>query len=151
MKNINSIVSHILTKPQFSKISQKKCIMKVINTLPPHLKNAVLFTYTKGSILFIVLNHPGLKMEFHYKDNLIKSLLKQIKLIDKDCQNMQNITNIKYFVSNKINRKNLDKSNEKLKYKERAKGDFEILTQNKELKKLFEKIREKIKNISDDL
>ena len=145
MKNINSIVSHILTKPQFSKISQKKCIMKVINTLPPHLKNAVLFTYTKGNILFIVLNHPGLKMEFHYKDNLIKSLLKQIKLIDKDCQNMQNITNIKYFVSNKINRKNLDKSNEKLKYKERAKGDFEILTQNKELKKLFEKIRESIK------
>ena len=145
MKNINSIVSHILTKPQFSKVSQKKCFMKVISTLPPHLKNAVLFTYTRGSTLFIVLNHPGLKMEFHYKDNLIKSLLKQIKLIDKECQNMQNITNIKYFVSNKIQNKN-KKLSQIQRYKERATGEFEILSKNKKLIKLFEKIQNSIKN-----
>ena len=144
MKNINSIVSHILTKPQYSKINQKKCFMKVMNTLPLHLKNAVLFTYIRGSTLFIVLNHPGLKMEFHYKDNLIKSLLKQIKLIDKDCQNMQDITNIKYFVTNKIKKKNTKPV--KLSYKERATGNFEILSKNKELKKIFEKIKKNIKN-----
>ncbi len=144
MKKINQIMSHILTKPQFSKISQKKCFMKVINTLPPHLKNAVLFTYTKGSILFIVLNHPGLKMEFHYKDNLIKSLLKQLKSIDKECQNMQDITDIKYFISNKIKSKARKKI--PFRYKERAKGEFQIKTQNKRLINLFQQIQKTIKN-----
>ena len=144
MKKINQIMSHILTKPQFSKISQKKCFVKVINTLPPHLKNAVLFTYTRGSTLFIVLNHPGLKMEFHYKDNLIKSLLKQIKNIDRECQNIQDITDIKYFISNKIKSKEIKKI--PFRYNERAKGEFQIKTQNKRLINLFQQIQKTIKN-----
>ena len=117
--------------------------MKVIKLLPPHLHKAVLFTYTKNSTLYIALNHPGLKMEFHYKDNLIKSLLKQIKTIDPLCKDMEDISYIKYFVSNKKKEKNSPTPT--LRFKERAKGEFNILTEDKKLEELFQKIKNKIK------
>ncbi len=83
-------------------------------------------------------------MEFHYKDNLIKSLLKQIKNIDMECQNIQDITDIKYFISNKIKLKETKKI--PFRYKERAKGEFQIKTQNKRLINLFQQIQKTIKN-----
>jgi len=146
MKSVNQIISHLVTKPQYKYISKKRCFMKLIKLLPPHLSRAVLFTYTKNSTLFIALNHPGFKMEFHYKDNLIKSLLKQIKTIDPDCHDMEDIVSIKYFVSNQPRKK--DKPEKKIFYKERAKGKFSILTEDKKLKELFNKIKERIKNNS---
>jgi hypothetical protein len=148
MKTVNQIISHIVKKPQYQKISSKRCFMKVIKLLPPHLSRAVLFTYTKNKTLFIVLNHPGLKMEFHYKDNLIKSLLKQIKSIDIDCQNMEDIRDIKYFVSNKIEKKSPPAK--PLTFKEKASGDFSILTENKKLYELFQKIKSTIKANHDN-
>ncbi len=143
MKSINQIISHIISKPQFQKISQKRCFDKLVKLLPPHLKNAVIFTYTKNQTLFFVLNHPGLKMEFHYKVNLIKTLLKQIKTIDVECKTMQDILDIKYFVSNKqpLQKK---KQKNKLFYKELAKGEFKILTKNKKLQNLFLQIKDAI-------
>jgi len=123
--------------------------MKVIKLLPPHLSRAVLFTYTKNQTLFIVLNHPGLKMEFHYKDNLIKSLLKQIKTIDLTCKDMEDIREIKYFVSNKTIKKE-EPTTKKLTFKERAKGEFSILTEDKKLKELFQKIKNSIKANHDN-
>jgi len=121
--------------------------MKVIKLLPPHLSRAVLFTYTKNSTLFIVLNHPGLKMEFHYKDNLIKSLLKQVKTIDPQCKDIQDIRDIKYFVSNK--KKQKEEKTAVLKYKERAKGEFNILTKDKKLYEIFQSIKQMIKASSE--
>jgi hypothetical protein len=118
--------------------------MKVIELLPPHLSRAVLFTYTKNRTLFIVLNHPGFKMEFHYKDNLIKSLLKQIKTVDLTCKDMENIKKIKYFVSNKVIKKE-EPPTKKLIFKEKARGEFSILTEDKKLQELFQKIKNSIK------
>ena len=81
MKTAKDIISHLIHKPQNSKIIQKSCIDKLVSCLPPHLANAVMFTYIKNNTLFFVLNHPGLKMEFNYKHNLIKSLLKKLKIL----------------------------------------------------------------------
>jgi len=147
MKNIGQIISTLTSHPKFKKISQKRCFMKVIKLLPPHLSRAVLFTYTKNSTLFVVLNHPGMKMEFGYKNSLILNLLQQVKNIDPNCKDMENIKNIKYFVSNSITKK---ESKEKvLTFKEKSKGEFSILTEDKNLQDLFLKIKSKIKAYHD--
>ncbi len=142
MKTVNQIISHIISKPQFKKIAQKKCFDKVVKLLPPHLKNAVLFTYTKNQTLFFVLNHPGLKMEFHYKVSFLKTLLKQVKTIDPSCHDMQDISDIKFFVSNKPRQKK--KIQKKLFYKELSHAKFKILTKNKKLQELFSQIKDEI-------
>ncbi len=143
MKTAKDIISHITRKPQNSQIIKTECIDKLISCLPPHLANAVMFTYIKNRTLFFVLNHPGLKMEFNYKHNLIKSLLNKIKDIDLKCQIIE-VDTINSFVSNKIPTPKADKK--VLTYKERSSGEFTNLATSDELKELFEKIKSTIKN-----
>jgi hypothetical protein len=143
MKTSKEIISHIVKKPQNSKIVQKRCIDKLISLLPPHLTNAVMFTYIKNRTLFFVLNHPGLKMEFNYKHNLIKSLLNKIKDLDLNCKNIE-VDKINSFVSNKITPKNLQVEKPPLTYKERASGKFYNFASG-ELKEIFDKIKNELK------
>ncbi len=144
MKSSQNIISHLTGKPRFQKISQKKCFAKLISLLPPQLGRAVMFTYVKNKTLFFVLNHPGLKMEFHYKINLIKSLLNKIKDIDKNCRDIE-VTNIKAFVSNKIDTQQMPPPPSTFTYKERAKGRFYNFATNEQLKELFNQIKTQIK------
>ncbi len=143
MKTSKEIISHIINKPQNSQIIKTECINKLISFLPPHLANAIMFTYIKNRTLFFALNHPGLKMEFNYKHNLIKSLLNKLKDIDLKCKIIE-IDEIKTFVSNKIEAKAPKIST--IIYKERANGEFQNLATDTELNKLFEEIRKMIKN-----
>lgn len=146
MKNVSQIISYLTSKPQFKNISNRRCIMRVIKLLPPHLKNAVLFTYIKNQTLFIVLNHPGMKMEFNYKVNLIKDLLNKVKNIDLTCKDIE-VTQIKLFVSNK--KPKIEKDYIPLIYKERASGEFDIECKDSSLKEVFLKIQDAIKNSHD--
>ncbi len=141
MKTSKEIISHLINKPQNSQIIKKGCIDKLISLLPPHLSNAVMFTYIKNRTLFFVLNHPGLKMEFNYKHNLIKSLLNKLKDIDLKCQIIE-VDEIKSFVSNKIPPPESRKI--AFTYKERSSGKFNNLANQKELKNLFEEIKQTI-------
>jgi hypothetical protein len=145
MKTAREIISHISNKPQNSQIIKTACIDKLLSILPPHLAKAVMFTYIKNRTLFFVLNHPGLKMEFNYKHNLIKSLLNKIKDIDVKCKIIE-VEEIKSFVSNKIPTPKSEKI--EFIYKERSSGEFVNLATTQELKELFEKIKETIKNNS---
>ncbi len=144
MKSSQNIISHLTGKPRFQKISQKRCFAKLISLLPPQLGRAVMFTYVKNKTLFFVLNHPGLKMEFDYKINLIKSLLKKIKDIDESCNDIE-VTNIKSFVSNKINIQQEPPPKPTFTYKERSKGRFYNFATNEQLKELFNQIKEQIR------
>jgi len=146
MKNITQIISFLTAKPQFKNISNSRCIMRVIKILPPHLRDAVLFTYIKNQTLFIVLNHPGMKMEFNYKVNLIKDLLNKVKNIELTCKDIE-ISQIKLFVSNK--KPKIEKPYISPIYKERASGKFDIECENSSLKELFLKIQESIKDSHD--
>ncbi len=146
MKTSQEIISHLINKPQNSNIIKRGCIDKLISLLPPHLAKAVMFTYIKNRTLFFVLNHPGLKMEFNYKLNLIKSLLNKIKTIDVKCKIIE-VDEIKSFVSNKIPTKEIKKQN--LTYKERATGEFKNSSTTKELNELFEKIRKTINKTNE--
>lgn len=140
MKKSSNIINHLKNQPLYAKLKTVKCFEKIKSLLPPKLQNAVLFIYTKNNILFFVLNHPGYKMEFNYNVNLIKSILKELKKRERACKDLE-FKEVRSFVSNKIDNQESINKEEKLIYKERAKGEFEIQTDNEKLKKIFEEIK----------
>ncbi len=140
MKTAKSIIEHLKHHPQNSKVLEIACYEKVKAMLPPHLAKAVLFIYKKNQTLYFVLNHPGMKMEFNYKHSLIKNLLNKLKDFDENCKDIA-ITEIKSFVSNKIQAKKVIKPVIRRYYREKATGSFENKAQNEELKAIFENIR----------
>ncbi len=143
MKNSKYIINHLINKPQNSKILQKMCFEKLKSLLPPRLTKSILFMYIKNSTLFFVLNHPGMKMEFDYKNNLIKNLLKKIKDFDTSCADIE-IDEVKTFISNKIAPSNTH-SKPPRRYKEKSDASFDILSKNQDIKEIFQKIKEEIK------
>ncbi|MDX1809384.1 MAG: hypothetical protein R3331_07580 [Sulfurospirillaceae bacterium] len=84
-------------------------------------------------------------MEFNYKSNLIKSILKKLIELNPQCIFM-NSNNIKAFVTNKITiKEQLNSKKNKQRYKERSNASFENRSEDQELKELFEEIRKTIK------
>ncbi len=144
MQSSKEIISNLTSKPYMKKISFHKCFNKLKSLLPPYMQKHILFIYTKNDIMFFVLNHPGMKMEFNYKASLLKSLIKKLSTLDKNCEHLKNIKEVRNFVSDKASASS-PLATTTLSYKERAKGEFVNLAKDKEIKKLIEEIRELIK------
>jgi len=137
MKKINDILSHIKNYPEFRKINTHETIQRFIEVLPLKLKKGIKFAYIKRQTLYFVLTHPVYKMEFEYNKSLINTLLKK--------SHIANIDEIKFFVTNIIERKE-EKKEEEDYYKERSYGIFENNIKDEKLHKKFEQIREIIKS-----
>ncbi len=137
MKKVNEILSHLKSNPTFRRINTASNIKNVIDALDFKLKKGVKFAYIKNQTLFFVLTHPVFKSEFEYNKVMIKSLLKKADIDD--------VKDIKFFVSNKKEKKAEIKQVE-LKYKERSYGIFENNIKDKKLHKVFEEIRNIIKD-----
>ncbi|WP_121626551.1 DUF721 domain-containing protein [Poseidonibacter antarcticus] len=136
MKKLNEILSHLKKNPEFRKINTSTSIKKFIEVLPLKLKKGVKFAYIRTQTLYFVLTHPVYKMEFEYNKADIKSLLKM--------GNFDNVTEIAFFVSNKIEKKEKIKKEEPL-FKERAKGSFYNQAKDGKIYEKFENIREIIR------
>jgi len=149
MKDSKTIISHLKKHPSLKTLKQEECFEILIKLLPSSLSNFIKFIYTKHDTLFFVLNHPSAKMEFNYKRNLIKGLLKQIESFHPHCKCI-NLKEIKAFVSNKREKIEEQEIPTKIYYKERSKAQFLNTTKNSDLYALFEKIREEIKNNHDN-
>jgi hypothetical protein len=137
MKKLNEIISHLKSNPEFKRINTATSIEKFISILPLKLKKGVKFGYVKGQTLYFVLTHPVYKMEFEYNKADIKSLLKM--------GNFDNVTDIAFFITNKIEKKKKVAKSEPL-YKERAKGVFFNKANDKDIHEKFENIRNIIKD-----
>jgi hypothetical protein len=139
------IYKHILSKPQYSYLTKKRCVDKALEALPKHLLNGVEFHYIKNRTLFFALNHPGIKMEFNYNHKLIKMLLNKIKTIDNSCKDIE-IDKIVSFISNRAKpEKSLFFWSAESSFNERAKGKFKIYVTDIKLKRRFENIKSLIK------
>ena len=136
MKKLNEILSHLKNNPEFRKINTSSTIEKFIDVLPLKLKKGVKFGYIKGQTLYFVLTHPVYKIEFEYNKADIKSLLKNA--------NFDNVNEIAFFVTNKIERKTKNIIVEPL-FKERSNGVFINKAKDENLYKKFEAIRNIIK------
>lgn len=139
MKKLNEILSHLKKNPEFRKINTSTSIKKLIEVLPPKLKKGVKFAYIRTQTLYFVLTHPVYKMEFEYNKADIKSLLKM--------GNFDNVTEIDFFVSNKIEKKAKKEKikKEDLLFRERAKGSFYNQAKDDKIYQKFENIREIIR------
>jgi hypothetical protein len=139
MKTINQILNHIKINPTFKKVATQSMLDKLVNVLPTSLQNGIDFYYTKNKILFFVLTHQLYKNEFKNNKQLIKSLLKQLKL--------DYIDDIEYFVTNKpkpiIKKKTTITYT--LQYKRQSYAIFDNKAKNKKIYDKFEQIRELIK------
>jgi len=136
MKKLNEILSHLKNNPEFRKINTSSTIEKFIDVLPLKLKKGVKFAYIKGQTLYFVLTHPVYKMEFEYNKADIKSLLKNA--------NFDNVNEIAFFITNKIERKSKEIIKESL-YNERSNAVFINNAKDETLYKKFEAIRNIIK------
>ena len=133
MKKLNEILSHLKNNPEFRKINTSSTIEKFIDVLPLKLKKGVKFGYIKGQTLYFVLTHPVYKMEFEYNKADIKSLLKS--------GNFDNVNEIAFFVTNKIEKKSKKAKEEEPLFKERSKGMFLNKAKDENIYKKFESIR----------
>ncbi len=134
---MNEILCHLKNNPEFRKINTQETIQKFIELLPLKLKKGIKFAYVKRQILYFVLTHPVYKMEFEYNKSLINALLKK--------SNIANVEEVKFFVTNKIEKRKQQKVNQDDTFTERSYGIFQNSVQNEELHEKIEKIRSIIK------
>jgi len=137
MKKMNEILCHLKNNPEFRKINTQETIQRFIELLPLKLKKGIKFAYTKKQILYFVLTHPVYKMEFEYNKSLINSLLKKAAIA--------NVDELKFFVTNKIEKKEQKKEQKFEYYKERSYGIFSNTIKDERLYERVEEIRKIIK------
>ncbi len=145
MKKANEILSGVKNRPNFKSIHKYSCFNKLKALLPPRFQKAIAFFYIRNNTLFGALSHPGYKMELNYNKDLVKSLLKELILIEQSCQELfANVDKIEFFVSKFHTKAPVYRSQSIPRYKELATGNFTIEVENRELGAIFEKIREDI-------
>jgi len=143
MKNVRSILSHLVNQPQFKVLKKQSCYNKFIEHLQPKFKKAIAFVYIKNNILFIALSNPGYKMELNYNKDLLRSLLNMMGEYDENCSGLKAnsvvIFNSKFYTKKHINK--IKKATDP-KYKELSSGEFSIKSKDKNIIKNFEKIKQ---------
>jgi hypothetical protein len=84
-------------------------------------------------------------MEFNYKRNLIKSLLKEIQSHFPECSCL-NVKDVQAFVTNQKSEEEalVTSTHSEIFYPEQASGTFETLCEDERLRSLFEAIKETI-------
>jgi len=141
MKTIQQILSHLFFTNS-NKLNEAKCFEAFRSLLVPSMYRHILYMYKKNNNIHIALDAHTSKTEFYYKRYELKSILNKLSQVNKKCISLQNCVVIP-FVSPK------HKTNETKKqiqsYKERATGNFEIQTDNEELKEIFNQIKNIIK------
>ncbi|MDE5602689.1 MAG: hypothetical protein K2I71_02055, partial [Helicobacter sp.] len=124
-------MSHLFNTPSYEKLHHIQQINGFLWTLPKSLRDGVCFCYIKNQVLFFVLKHPCYKQEFDYKLTIIKQLLKQYQ---QKKQELLEVETIKSFVSNNAYQKSQQGKENLEVYGEIAKGDFENLAKDKEIR-----------------
>jgi hypothetical protein len=144
MKHSRTILGHLKNSPSLVHLKKSESYQKFLALLPKSMQHGVRFMYNKNNTLFFVLEHPGLKMEFHYKTTLIKRLLKELIAHDPECACID-AKEIKTFVTNKPPLHAPPELPTGPFYTEPSQAAFQNLATSGELHALFESIRERIR------
>jgi len=141
MKSSHFVLHTLRNHKSFSKLKQQACFYSIKALLPFSLAKHINFIYHKGDTVFIVLDHPGVKIDVDYKLNYIKGLLKEVLV--KNCTELL-IVHIKTFVTHKALKRETPKQITIQTYKERSSGNFKITSNDKKINELFQSIKDKI-------
>ncbi len=144
MKQASTILSHIQSLPQFKLLKSHYCYQKFISSLNPTFKKAIAFIYVKDEILYIALSHPGFKMEMNYQKEILLSILAILAKQDKKCQHIK-AKKVILFNSKHISIIKEKKIESTIPhYKEMATGEFSVESEDRDIIKAFEAIRDSI-------
>ena len=139
MKDIETVLDHILAHPTYAKLRQQSCFALIKKALPATLQRGILFMYVKDRTLFFAVKHPAFKMEFDYKLSLIKKLLSTMPPLQEACA-AHTIEQVKVFVS-RFSAEPKPETDTHPRYRERAHPDFAVRAENERLVSIFEAIR----------
>ena len=145
MKKASTILSHLTHQPQFRSLKQQECYQKYIELLGTRFQKAIAFVYIKNETLFVAATHPGFKMELNYNRDLLKNVLTQLSRYDESCEMMQVKEVVVFHTKYRPVEEKENQSETVPHYSELARADFEIETDDPELKEKFEHIKEHIK------
>ena len=147
MKQANTILSHIQSLPQFKLLKSHYCYQKFISLLNPRFQKAIAFVYVKDETLFVALSHPGFKMEMNYNKELLLSLLDILAKQDEKCQRLK-AKKVVLFNSKHISIIKEEQIESTVPhYQEMALGEFTVESEDKELIKAFEAIKNSIEKL----
>ena len=147
MKQANTILSHIQSLPQFKLLKSHYCYQKFISLLNPRFQKAIAFVYVKEETLFVALSHPGFKMEMNYNKELLLSLLDILAKQDEKCQRLK-AKKVVLFNSKHISIIKEKKIESTVPYyQEMALGEFSIESEDEEIIKAFEAVRDAIEKL----
>lgn len=143
MKSSKDIIKHLSKNPFLSNLNNAQCYVKFANLLPKNMQEGIAFMYQKNDTLFFVLKHQAYKMEFDYKLNLIKGLLKTYISFEKNSA-LKDVLEIKFFVTHRqyAQEKPISSLNT---YFEKSNGNFINHSKNEKIHSLFEQIKDIIK------
>ena len=144
MKTADSIIKQLKLLPQFKPLNRHYCYNRFLSSLIPRYRRAIAFVYIKSDTLYIALSHPGVKMELNSNKDLLKSILTKLINRDKSCKDLK-ASRIVLFNTNRVKIEREEEKETVLHYKERASGDFEVKTEDKDLEQRFIDIKEIIK------
>ena len=128
----------------YDKIKVQRCLKMLIQGLPQHHKNNILYMYLKNETLYFATKHQAINFELYQKLSDIKLMLNLIQKKMNRCKTIK-VSNIKAFTS--YTKKQKININHNIKfYLKNPKGDFKNLAKNEKIHQAFEEIRNIIKN-----
>ena len=150
MKNASQIISTIQHKPQFSKLTESKCITRLKSALLPTIQRNIKHGYIKNSILYFVLTANLNKLDIDNIINTIKMILNSPMILKSEnfleCLE-SGIEDVKIYTDHKpkIDVKLHTTSTHKATYKERATGDIVVDIEDEKLNAIAQEIADIIK------
>jgi len=146
MKKASLILSQLGNLPQFKLLKQQECYQKFISLLGAKWQKAIAFVYVRDSTLFVVLKHPGFKMELNYNRDLLKSVLTQLGTLDKTCSGLK-ADKVAIFHSKYHSMLHGKPASDTVPhYHELASPEFPVLSSDQEIKARFEALKAVIKD-----
>jgi hypothetical protein len=142
MKSANDIISTIFSHSK--KFKEIRCFRVLKQFLPKHLQRHIKYFFTKGDRFYIVVNTHAVKSDFEYKKDFIRFLLNKI---DQEYHLCSDLKTLKIIISISLDKKTTNHAPFiNVSYKERAFGNFEIKTQDKDLIEIFQQIKKTIRS-----
>ena len=145
MKKVSIILSHLANQPQFKFLKQESCNKKYISLLSAKWQKAIAFIYIRDNTLFVAVTHPGFKMELNYNKDLLITILKQLSSYDKSCKKMSADSVIVFHSKYRSIVKEEKKEQTVPYYSELASENFEIKSDDSDLREKFKEIKKSIK------
>ena len=139
------ILSHLVNQPQFKYLKQQVCYRKFISLLSAKWQKAIAFVFIKHDTLFVAVTHPGFKMELNYNRDLLKSVLTQLAAHESTCRTLKADKVVIFHSKYRSLTPTSSEEDTIPRYHEMAQNDFEIATEDEELRSVFEQTKETIR------